>query len=359
LLLLGVVFFEDLVLRGMTPSGPFDPGAAPSPPDYDDPKSWSALPERQDAADAFVPELPPIDQARAEADVVYVHPTSYVGPRWNGPVDEARLNADTDRVATRIQASAFNACCAVYAPRYRQANGTAFTHPSPDGQRALDLAYEDVRKAFRHFLAHREGNRPLLLASHSQGSVLAFRLLREEISGTPLRDRLVAAWLVGGPITEKAVAEGIRDIPPCDSPEQTGCIVGWNARSPGYVPGRFEFRTLSKDGMAEEPGPRLCVNPLSWRHDDVAVTAKQNRAAVFLDADPPLFGPGFASAECQRGTLVVTEIGDAPRDFMSSLLDRALGKGNFHPIEYQIFFADIRHNAAARLEAWRARRAKT
>jgi hypothetical protein len=138
------------------------------------PGSWSALPEREDAADAAVPAFPAADQRRAGADVFYVHPTSYVGPLWNAPVDDARLNTDTDRVATRIQASAFNRCCAVYAPRYRQGNGTAFTHPSVDGRRALDVAYADVRAAFRHFLASREAARPFLLASHSQGSALAY-----------------------------------------------------------------------------------------------------------------------------------------------------------------------------------------
>ena len=64
------------------------------------------------------------DQRHAPVDVFYVHPTSYVGARWNGPVDDPALNEATDRVATRIQASAFNGCCAVWAPRYRQANGT-------------------------------------------------------------------------------------------------------------------------------------------------------------------------------------------------------------------------------------------
>ena len=41
-----------------------------------------------------------------------------------------------------------------------------------------------------------------------------------------------------------------------------------------------------------------------------------------------------------------------PRDFMSRLLDRTLGPGNSHPIEYQLFFTAIRQNAAERLRAW-------
>jgi hypothetical protein len=355
--LLGAVFMTDLVLYMMTPARSFDPASAPAAPDYNEPSSWSALPDREDAADAFVPEFPAVDQRSAPADVFYVHPTTYVGSQWNGPVSDADLNTATDRVATRIQASAFNGCGAIYAPRYRQANGTAFTHPTRDGQRAIDLAYSDVVRAFQSFLERRGRGRPFIVASHSQGSVLAARLLREAISGTPLREQLIAAWIVGWPISEPTLAQQIPDIPPCASADQIGCIVGWNARSPTYIPGPFEFRALGEDGrVADDRGPHLCVNPVSGLRDGAAVGSKESRGAVFLDADPPLVAKGFASAQCRDGTLVIAEVGRAPRDFMSSLLDRALGEGNYHPIEYQMFFLDIRHNAAVRTEAFRRSR---
>ena len=113
---------------------------------------------------------------------------------------------------------------------------------------------------------------------------------------------------------------------------------------------------MDKDGqVVEEPGALLCINPISYRHDEIAVAAKEGRGAIFLDAAPPLVARGFASAQCRGGTLEIAEIGDVPRDFMSSLLDRALGRGNFHPIEYQLFLIDIRHNAEVRIEAWRRR----
>lgn len=333
----------------MEPSGPFDAAALPAAPDYREPAAWSALPERADAADAEAPGLPAADQTRASADVFYVHPTSYVGSDWNGSVGDARLDADTDRVATRIQASAFDACCAVYAPRYRQANGTAFTDPSEDGGRALEVAYGDVRAAFASFLERRGAERPFVLAAHSQGSALAYRLLAEEIAPAPLRERLVVAYLIGAPLTEEGVARDLAGLPPCTAPDATGCVVGWNARGPGYRPGAFELRG--------EPGTPLCVNPLSWRRDGAPMPAAANQGAVFLDADPVLVAPGFASAQCRGPWLEVELAGAPPRDLMSRLLDRALGPGNYHPIEYQLFFADLRANAAERLAAWHARRA--
>lgn len=50
--------------------------------------------------------------------------------------------------------------------------------------------------------------------------------------------------------------------------------------------------------------------------------------------------------------LVVSHLEKPPRDFMSRLLDRALGPGNYHPIEYQIFFVNLRKNAQVRLAAF-------
>jgi hypothetical protein len=83
--------------------------------------------------------------------------------------------------------------------------------------------------------------------------------------------------------------------------------------------------------------------------------ASASRGAVFLDAEPPLVAPGFASAQCRGGRLVVSLSGRPPRDFRSRLLDRVLGPGNHHPIEYQLFFADIRDNASVRLAAFTGR----
>jgi hypothetical protein len=62
--------------------------------------------------------------------------------------------------------------------------------------------------------------------------------------------------------------------------------------------------------------------------------------------------PHFASAHCQAGTLIVNLAGKPPRDFMSRILDRTLGAENYHPIEYQLFYGNLRHNAKVRVEAY-------
>lgn len=366
-LLLSWVFFRPLVRLMMTPGGSFAGAPPPSPPDYENPAHWSVLPGQKSAAFADLPGLfpaaPPAPSAPA-ADVFYVHPTSYVGGSWNGPVGEAALNAATDRVATRIQASAFLGCCAVYAPRYRQANGTAFTQPSPDGDRALDVAYGDVARAFAVFQARRRGagetsERPFFIAAHSQGSILAYRLLKEQVSGHPAAKALVAAYLIGGLITRDAVARDLPDLPVCGAADQTGCLVGFNARGPAFVANEFEMDTSGEPGVdrAQLRARRVCVNPLSWQAGGPAVPAEQHIGAVFFDDKVPRVLPAFTGAECRDGALIVAPRAPVPRDFMSRLLDYALGAQNYHPIEYQMFFGPLRENASARLTAFLGRRA--
>ncbi|MBK1731417.1 DUF3089 domain-containing protein [Thiococcus pfennigii] len=153
-------------------------------------------------------------------------PTTYLSMRgWNATTDDERLNHLTDQGPIRLQASAFNSCCRVYAPRYRQAALKSFMSRSPSGRGALDMAYEDVRDAFRYFLAHFDEGRPLIIASHSQGSLHAMRLLAEFFDKDPaLRKRLVAAYVIGWPVPCGAFA----NIPPCDRADQTGRFVSWS-----------------------------------------------------------------------------------------------------------------------------------
>jgi hypothetical protein len=336
-----------IVDRAMTPDLAFAAETPPPAPDYAMSASWSALPERVDFADQAPSGSAAVDPRRAPADVFYVHPTSYVGDRWNAPTTDASLNAATDRVATGIQASVFNGCCAVYAPRYRQANGSAFYRRSVDGDRAIELAYGDVRRAFDAFNARRGGARPFIIAAHSQGSVLAERLLYEAVSGTPLRGQLVVAYLPGGGVTTAGLRERAPDLAPCRAADDLRCVAAWDARSPAFAPTRFDLRRA-------DTRERLCTNPLTWTTDGARAPESLNLGAVFMETDDHAPRAAFADARCARGRLVVTHIGRAPRDLPSRVLDRVLGAGNYHPIEYQIFFMNLRRNAAARVSAFAA-----
>ncbi|GEM_PF-6292948 len=156
----------------------------------------------------------------------------------------------------------------------------------------------------------------------------------------------MVAYLIGAPLTEEAL-DGHFEA--CAAPDDLGCVVGWNARSSAYIAGDMELPYPPDEH-------RLCTNPLSWLSDGVYRSAQSNEGAVFLDSDDWHLRPAYADAQCVDGTLRIRAPLEPPRDLMSRILDRVLGAGNWHPVEYQIFFMNLRENAMSRVQAWRTRR---
>jgi hypothetical protein len=327
--------------------------APPSrPPDYSKGESWAALPDREDAADA-VPSADVQDrQSTAEVDVFFVHPTTFFGTGgWNQALDDTATNQLTDMFVLRGQAAVFNGCCKIYAPRYRQATIYSFMDNSGSGKEALKLAYEDVERAFDYFIEHYNQGRPFILASHSQGSVHVRTLLEKRITGTPLRERLVAAYPIGFGIDREAMAKAVPDVPVCESADQIGCVVTWNAVGPHAQ-------------AWGDPRKNICVNPLTWRTDNAAAEASLNLGGVtyrgtfegtladvkgvpqdFIDAKPVL-ETGVADAQCVDGMLLVTEI------HSQNYAARPMGKDNYHIYDYNLFHMNMRKNVEQRVAAY-------
>ena len=328
--------------------------AAPPPlaPDYSLAASWGALPDRADAADV-VPNAEVQDrQATAEVDVFFVHPTTFFGTAgWNQSLDDTSTNQLTDTFVLRGQASVFNGCCRIYAPRYRQATIYSFMDGSGSGKAALQLAYEDVERAFDYFIEHYNQGRPFILASHSQGSVHVRTLLERRITGTALRERLVAAYPIGFGINREEMAKAVPDVPVCESAEQIGCVVTWNAVGPKAQPWG-------------DPRKNICVNPLTWRADGAAAEASLNLGGVaypgtfegtladvkgvpedFIAAKPVL-ETAVADAQCVDGMLLVKEI------HSKNYAARPMGRDNYHIYDYNLFHMNMRQNAEQRVAAY-------
>lgn len=135
-------------------------------------------------------------------DLMYARPSCWYVPQ---SLKEYCANVGVD-VFLAAQASCFNPLCRIYAPRYRQAHLlTIFYGPVENRMHALEMAYEDVKKAFEHFIAELSGDRPFIVAGHSQGARLACRLLADCVEGTPLMKRFIA----GMPLTP---LPGIRPV---------------------------------------------------------------------------------------------------------------------------------------------------
>ena len=336
----------------LKPKMSFADATPPGAPDYSQVQSWAALPDHEDAADV-VPNADVQDrQSTAEVDVFFVHPTTFFGTAgWNQALDDTSTNQLTDMFVLRSQASVFNGCCKIYAPRYRQATIFSFMDNSGSGKSALELAYQDVERAFDYFIEHYNQGRPFILASHSQGSVHLRMLLEKRITGTPLRERLVASYPIGFGIDREEMAKAVPDVPVCESAEQIGCVVTWNAVGPKAQPWG-------------DPRKNICVNPLTWRVDGAAAAASLNLGGVaypgsfrgtladvkgvpqdFVEAKPVL-ETGVADAQCVDGMLLVKEI------HSQNYAARPMGRDNYHIYDYNLFHMNLRKNVELRVETY-------
>ena len=188
---------EQLVNAVLEPDHPKSEDPITVPPDYGDDRYWASLPASGPAN--LVPEGQEVRSGPAPVAVFYIHPTSYLsGRRWNAPLFADSWAWEMVQRMMATQASAFNDCCDVYAPHYREATLWSFIErESGDGLRALDIAYADVARAFDEFIRRFAADRPFIVASHSQGTAHALRLLSERVNAGDLRRRLVAAFLIG------------------------------------------------------------------------------------------------------------------------------------------------------------------
>ncbi|MEI8114731.1 MAG: DUF3089 domain-containing protein, partial [Bacteroidia bacterium] len=170
------------------------PNTGPAP-DYSDLKYWAASPFKEDNSDVIPAFLK--DEVRdTRADVFFIHPTSYFGEEktspWNADLRDTVVNNNTDNLSILFQTTVFNGSCRVFAPRYRQGNMEAFyVFDTPQAKAAFELAYQDLKTAFKYYLKHYNKKRPIIIASHSQGSLHAIRLLQEFFDGKPLQKQLV------------------------------------------------------------------------------------------------------------------------------------------------------------------------
>lgn len=309
------------------PGSAFDEAALPPAPDYADRAAWAALPDRKDAPDETPRESSLKDeQASASVDVFFVHPTLFFGRAWNADVKDQDVNARTDETTLRKQASVFNCCTRIYAPRYRQATLAAFLD-KPNGAAALDAAYSDVLRAFDHYMAHFNQGRKIIIASHSQGTRHAWILLKDRFDGKPLKQRLVAAYLLGMAVPARSYAS----IPPCAAPSETACFASYRA---------FTDEAEVKQFVHDPAGPYACTNPITWKTDSEIGPADQNEGGVSGDFEK--VDKAVVSARCKDGVLRISK--------PSASGYQNIG-GNYHVSDYGLFYMNLRKNVADRIRA--------
>lgn len=311
-----------------------DFGSSPVPPspNYQKREHWASLPDKSDGADS-VPLKSNLknEQSIAKADVFFIHPTIFIEKpvnqySWNADVNDVSMNHQIQTSTILNQASVFNGSCRIYAPYYRQAHLYAFYTPNKsDASAALNLAYEDVKAAFEYYLKNFNQGRPIIIASHSQGSYHGERLLKDYFDGKGLQQQLVAAYLVGRAIKPTA----FKQINPTASPDDIGTWTSWNTVGKNFLPNNYE--TIYKGSLS--------INPLLWNSSKTYASRELNKGGVAFKFT---YRPKLVDAQNQDGILCVNR----PHIKGSWLVKNK----SWHRADYNFFYMNIRANVALRVD---------
>lgn len=309
----------------------------PPAPDYTNPDHWAALPTKVDLADGVPKKSGGFDnQSTSDFDVFFIHPTSYLqqtetSTGWNASLNDAKINSNTDEGSIKYQASVFNQAAKIYAPRYRQACIRAyFSSDTIRARQALDTAYADVKAAFEHYLNHWNTSRPVIIASHSQGTNHAIRLLQDYFDRDDASaEQLVAAYLVGMPVWDTLFV----NLKPCQDPDDTRCYTSWRTYAKGYFPKNYVRPTREA----------VCTNPMTWRTDSAYAPRSLNRGTILRNFNKVYYE--VSDAQVLDGVVRISN----PR-FPGSFLYRLK---NYHIVDYNLFYMNIRENAVLRTRMFR------
>ena len=246
--------------------------------------------------------------------------------RWNVPIDDGIQQKKVLQKAVLFQASAFTNVAQLYVPYYRQAHLRSYQRLDEGGKQALLLAYSDVKKAFETYLKKFNNGRPIILASHSQGSTHTKFLLRDFFDNKPLQKQLIAAYVVGTVIK----SDQYQSLKPMTSPNEVGGYVGWNTFRKGYYPKNKNFYKGS-----------VTTNPITW---DAAKSTVFNQHKGFLYSNKKVYSKAL-KIEVTDGLIWSTNPKFPMRFFMSFMK-------NYHVGDLNLFWQDIRENVALRTKTF-------
>ena len=325
-LALGMLFAPGCASQTVPPA-PAAERLAVAAPDDTQPGSWAVLPEAGAEPQPF--------------DVFYVYPTVFVDPAH--PVMDIsvpKLRNKAELIA-REHTGMFQGKFNVFAPHYRQcelSRAMPVLEKEPVDLTVLQPGFDDIRRAFRNFLANRNHGRPFILIGHSQGAMALLELMKTDLpEGSIARRNLIAAYLPGWPVRPADLA-AYPQLRPAAGELDTGVVVSWNTEAPGT-------------GYPVFSGG-ICINPLNWRTDGVPAGRAANLGAVFFDRTGAVEReiPGFcgAAVDAKRGTVVVDLDDPAPYELA------AFGKGVLHLGDILFFYRNLAENAVRRAHAFQA-----
>ena len=310
----------------------FDEDEIPAKPSYSKNESWAVLPGK------YPKDLIQItgDYIEKQADVFYIYPTLFSdrkNPSLNADIFNEDFRKEIIQKAIKYQASAWVSSANLYAPYYRQAHYRIFSEPfsivdlrneSP-GIGAWNLAYEDLKNAFEYYLENYNNGKPIIIATHSQGTMHAIQLMKDYFDEKPLKEKLVAAYLIG----IRILPNEFKSIKPMINPDDVGGFVSWNTYKMNNLPKEKWF----KGGVT--------TNPISWNTKNYSVY-EEHKGLLFKDGK---IYSNSLKVQVSDGILWSTVPKIPGRIFLSIVK-------NYHYADINLFWLDISKNSQKRVDQW-------
>ncbi len=247
----------------------------PAPPDYENPTMWVTADNDIDGTGA---------------DIFYVVSTweedwktkdgriCHYADVWNSEHRERMGDLEINKVKDYMSPGN-----RFFAPYYRHTTIEAWMTKDEDflGKR-LKLAMDDVCKAFDYFQAHRDQNRPLVIAGFSQGGRGVVELLKHINNKT--YSQLVAAYVMGYKVTNADIQQ-CSHIKPAEGQTDTGVTICYNT---------------VKDVKYIQPiiaASDICINPVNWHTDATPATLHDNITVTVSPEYHVLVVSGYSGSE--------------------------------------------------------------
>lgn len=299
------------------------PAVAPGGIDYAQPETWLCRPGRKDVctqplsvttinADGTRTRGPAIvANANAPIDCFYVYPTVS-----NDPSGNSDMNAGPEELGvTYAQFSPLRTQCRLYAPLYRQVTIAALRSRFTGTPMATDwaMAYNDTLAAWKHYLAHDNQGRGVVLIGHSQGARILTDIVAKEIEGQPAHKQIVSVIPIGSNLLVpkgQDVGSSFKSTPLCRSASQTGCAISYvSFRASTPPPEKSLFGRATGDNAVACNNPAAlagggAAQPKVWFSKRADVSSSQGKGtakwqALVASVDTPFFAvPGLVSTQC-------------------------------------------------------------
>ena len=256
-------------------------------------------------------------------DCFYVYPTTSLD---EATYADLRPGRHEEIITTFTQFARFRSVCRTFAPIYRQVTVAGLMANAGNLARNEQPNYQDVAGAFDYYLENHNEGRGFVLVGHSQGTGLLTELIRNEIDGTPLRERLVSAVLAGFSVVVprgEIVGGSFDHVPLCESADQVGCVISYASYREDVPPGSEGLYLFGRAPDAESEV--ACFNPANPGGEGELDAYMSNIGEIFQGVDPM---PTWSAAAPEITTPFVKLPG--------LLSARCVNEGDFHYLEISI-----------------------